>query len=209
MAISKGLNLRMKFSIIIPTRHRPEFVRKSLEILKLQTYQDFEVIVSDNYINESLSAKRAFDEVNLTQSIYVRPSSPVGMVENWNYPLQFATGDYVCYLTDKMFILPHTLEQTNELLESKPYEIVSWLDDSYVPKSYTDYFGPGTYIKAESNRSEGPFDPLVELSVKGNSLISRREQSKDSYAIGKLLFGCYSMDLVNRIKHKYQKPFSK
>jgi hypothetical protein len=28
------------------------------------------------------------------------------MVDNWNHALAHATGDYVAFLTDKMFVLP-------------------------------------------------------------------------------------------------------
>lgn len=198
----------MKFSIVIPTRHRPEFLKYSLIAFRHQSYSDFEVIVCDNYTDESLSCKSVFDEVALAQAKYFRPSKPLGMVENWNYALSKATGDFVGFLTDKMLMLPNTLALTNKILQKRHFEIVNWVDDLYLPNAYEAYFGKGIYLKTENGNSElSVYNPLSELSKKGAAIISRGEMSKTDYATGKILFGVYSRDLINRIVKKYGKVF--
>ncbi|HJT63631.1 MAG TPA: glycosyltransferase family A protein, partial [Candidatus Limnocylindria bacterium] len=121
-----------RFSVVYPTRHRPEFIRQALRILEAQRHDDFEVIVCDNFTDPALSCESACAESGLTNLTYVRPPRPVGMVENWNHALQFVGGDYVCYLTDKMFVLPDAFASIERALEvaGEP-EIVSWTSDFY------------------------------------------------------------------------------
>ena len=195
--------MSVRFSLIYPTRHRPAFISQALRFLEKQRYQGFEVIVSDNYIDPVLSCENECLNSPLANLKYVRPPKPVGMVANWNYAMQFATGDYVCYLTDKMFLLPDTLQKANICIEKSQAEIVSWVDNSYSPKKFPDYFGEGIYVEASSSVPIGSeytaYDPLEELSKKGIAAVSRNEQDKSSYARGKICFGAYSHELCNKI----------
>jgi glycosyltransferase involved in cell wall biosynthesis len=94
------------FSLVYPTRHRPEFIAQALRILEAQGHEGFEVVVSDNYTDPDLSCETVCRRSSLARLTYVRPPAPVDMVDNWNHALAHATGDYVAFLTDKMFVLP-------------------------------------------------------------------------------------------------------
>ncbi|MCT7974884.1 glycosyltransferase family 2 protein [Laspinema olomoucense] len=198
--------MTIRFSLIYPTRHRPIFIKHALLFLENQKYQDFEVIVSDNYSDPNLSCKVECEKSDVKNLKYICPPKPVGMVENWNYALQFATGDYICYLTDKMFLLPHTLSQASIAIEKESPEIVTWIDNSYSPSEYPDYFGSGYYYVGRSmvplSHKYLFYDPLEELSKKGRADCSRSEQTRSNYARGKICFGAYSALLCERIIHK-------
>lgn len=195
------------FSLVYPTRHRPEFVREALRILKTQRHRNFEVIVSDNYVDPTLSCEQACHDSTLTNLTYVRPPRPIGMVENWNYSLPFATGDYVCYLTDKMFMLPDALSRIEQALEAADGpDIVSWTSDAYNPKSYAAYFGEGLYFSKSADVRGGAFQryaPGEELDRRGTAEVSRGEQSPSDYCRGKMVFGAYRRDLIDRIVERY------
>jgi len=196
-----------RFSIVYPTRHRPEFIGQALRILESQRHEDFEVIVCDNYLDAALSCEQVCRDSSLANLNYVRPPQPVGMVENWNHALQFATGDYVCYLTDKMFVLPDALGRIEHAIDSAGGpEIVSWTGDAFDPTSYADYFGDGMYVGVESqarSRRYRRFSPARDLNRRGRAAVSRGEQSWSEYARGKLVFGAYRRDLVQRIVNRY------
>jgi len=202
-----------RFSIVYPTRHRPEFVRQALRILETQRHDNFEVIVCDNYLDPEMSCEQICRESTLANLRYIRPPQPLGMVENWNHALPFATGDYVCYLTDKMFVLPDALSRIERAIErAGGPEIVSWTSDFYFPASYPDYFGDGRYGHVKSNVRSGPFrpySPANELDIRGEAQISRSEQSPAQYCRGKLVFGAYRRELVQRIVHRYGALFHK
>ncbi|MES9886968.1 MAG: glycosyltransferase family A protein [Candidatus Sedimenticola sp. 6PFRAG1] len=196
-----------RFSLIYPTRNRPEFIGVALKFLEQQDYDNFEVIISDNYLDESLSCEKICRDSRLGRKInYIRPSKPVGMVENWNYAYNFADGDYICYLTDKMFLLPGILSNANKVLSETNVDIFNWIDDVYQPDSFTDYFGKGTYIQSVSainnTKDYEQFNPNLELSSKGKAEVPRQEQSKSSYTRGKICFGGFNKELCDTIIEK-------
>ncbi len=196
-----------RFSLVYPTRHRPEFVRQALRILETQRHRNFEVIVCDNYVDPTLSCEEACRDSSLANLSYVRPPRPVGMVENWNHALPFATGDYICYLTDKMFVLPDALGRIEQAIDATGGpEIVSWTSDAYNPESYADYFGNGLYFAMSSglrSRMYRRFRPAAELDRRGRAEVSRGEQGPSDYSRGKLVFGAYRRELTQRIVQRY------
>lgn len=198
--------MSFKFSIIIPTRHRPEFVKESLRYISAQSYKNFELIVCDNSSDPQLSCSRQFYEANIPYSIYLKPSLDLRMVENWNYALSKASGDYVIYLTDKMFLLPDTLNKLNEALTICKADIASWVDDFYTPISYTEYFGAGFYHKSKSEVPDDfkfiEYDPKQELLIKSQADVSREQQTRSTYSRGKICFGAYSKDLIEKIVNR-------
>ncbi len=200
-----------RFSLVYPTRHRPDFIRQALRILEGQGHDSFEVIVSDNYLDPALSCEAICRETSVSNVRYVRPPRPLGMVENWNHALQFATGDYVCYLTDKIFVLPGALEQVERAIDAAGGpEIVSWISDAYNPQSYADYFGAGQYVRVHSDIESGrdqPFSPSADLDRRGRAGVSRGEQSTSDYCRGKLVFGAYRRELVERIVNRCETLF--
>jgi hypothetical protein len=202
----------VRFSIVYPTRHRPAFIRQALQTLASQGYDNFEVIVSDNFVDPSLSCEDICRQSAALELTYVRPPQPVGMVENWDFSLPFATGDYVCYLTDKMFVLPGALRRVDEAIRAADGpDIVSWVGDTYYPQSYGDYFGAGEYWPAEPGAPASvayePFSPAADLDRRGTADVARTEQTSSEYSRGKIAFGAYRRDLVDRIAGRYSGLF--
>jgi glycosyltransferase involved in cell wall biosynthesis len=192
----------VRFSLVYPTRHRPAFIREALRFAQRQSYREFEVVVCDNYVDPSLSCEEEVRRAGMANVKYVRPPEAMGMVENWNYALRYATGDYICYFTDKMLLLPDTLERAARCIEETGSEIVTWVDGTYHPDRFPDYFGTGTYTWwADSGHEVGytRYDPLDELSKKGRAEVARPEQDRSTYSRGKICFGAYRSDLCDRI----------
>lgn len=199
--------MAVTFSLVYPTRHRPEFVRQALRILETQGHDSFEVVVCDNYVDPALSCEAICRDSRVANVRYVHPPRPVGMVENWNHAVPFATGDYMSFLTDKMFVLPGALGRIKRAIDlAGAPEIVSWTSDSYSPASYPDYFGEGLYVRASSEAESDvyrTFRPQEELSRRGRAEVSRGEQSPLEYSRGKLAFGAYRRELVDRIVRRF------
>jgi glycosyltransferase involved in cell wall biosynthesis len=196
----------VRFSLIYPTRHRPAFVRQALRFLARQRYQNFEVVVCDNYFDAALSCEAECQNSPLSNIKYVKAPRPLGMAANWNYALRYASGEYVCYFTDKMCLLPDTLSSANSCIETTGAEIVNWVDNSYFPKRFPEYFGEGTYVLGRSSAPMGAdfcaYDPQKELSRRGRAEVSRGEQDRSAYVRGKICFGAYRADLCSRIVEK-------
>lgn len=145
-----------RFSLIYPTRHRPAFIKYALRFLEKQHYDNFEVIISDNYVDPSLSCQNVCNNSVLPDLKYIHPPTPLGMVENWNYAYQFASGEYILYFTDKMFLLPDLLSRADVCVQNLRPDIISWVDNPYRPLKPPQYFDKGFYVKASASVPKKP-----------------------------------------------------
>lgn len=121
------------FSVIIPTKYRPQMIRFALYSLSKQIYQNFEVIITDDFDEEScLSVVQSFSDNRFR---YVSPPKELGlgMCGNWEYGLQFARGKYIIFLQDKMFFYSDALEYLSDVIEKTEYpDLLNWSWDYYV-----------------------------------------------------------------------------
>ena len=86
-------------TIAIPTYNRADtYLSQSLNSALEQTYENIEVVVSDNCSTDATpSLVRAHSDPRLS---YFRQSENIGPVNNFNFCLQRATGDYFLLLHD-------------------------------------------------------------------------------------------------------------
>ena len=45
----------MKFSVLLPTRNRKELLARAIETVRRQDYENWEIIISDNFSDEDIS----------------------------------------------------------------------------------------------------------------------------------------------------------
>lgn len=117
------------FSVIIPTKNRPAFVDIALYSLQHQSFSDFEVIVTDDYDDDSDSCQSVVEKYQDKRFIYVHPPEQplLGMCGNWEYGLQFASGKYIGFMQDKMYMYVDSLERLYDcLLAEKFPDMVNW-----------------------------------------------------------------------------------
>ncbi len=114
-----------KVSVIVPTYNRPERLRTALASLAAQTYQDFEVIVVNDFgcEVESIIAACA-DRSRITTICHDRNR---GLAAARNSGLRVAKGTYVAYLDDDDRYLSNHLET-----------LVAYLDRHECSVAYTD-----------------------------------------------------------------------
>lgn len=94
----------MKFSVLLPTRNRLEYLRYAVETVRRQDYDNWEIIISDNCSEDDINGYVA--ELGDSRIRYVRTSSFVPVTENWNNALNHSDGDYVVMLGDDDGLLP-------------------------------------------------------------------------------------------------------
>jgi glycosyltransferase involved in cell wall biosynthesis len=94
----------VKFSVLLPTRNRLEYLRYAIESVRRQDYGDWEIIVSDNYSEDDIAGYvRSLADQRIR---YFRTDRPVPVTENWNNALRHSDGDYVVMLGDDDGLLP-------------------------------------------------------------------------------------------------------
>lgn len=95
----------LKFSVLIPTRNRLEYLKYAISSVMKQDYDNWEVIISDNYSEDDIEG---YVQLLGDERIkYFRTSAFVPVTDNWNNALEKSTGDYVIMLGDDDCLLQH------------------------------------------------------------------------------------------------------
>ena len=119
------------FSIVIPTRNRPQLLKFALISLLKQSFTDFEVIVSDNSFPKDV--REVFEKYSDDRFKYVRPEHELPMCNNWEFALSHAQGKYVTILEDKMFYYQEWLNNYYKVIQKESYpDIINTNEDSYI-----------------------------------------------------------------------------
>jgi glycosyltransferase involved in cell wall biosynthesis len=104
----------LKFSILLPTRDRLEYLRYAVETVTRQDYADWELIVSDNCSVDDVSgfiAGLADPRIK-----YLRTDESVPVTENWNKALDASSGEYVLMLGDDDGLMPGYFQKIDQIV---------------------------------------------------------------------------------------------
>lgn len=105
----------MKFSILLPTRNRLDLLRYAVESVRLQDYQDWEIIISDNASTEDVAAFAASCEDERIR--YFRTERLLPVTENWNAALERSSGDYLIMLGDDDGLMRGCLTAVRKMID--------------------------------------------------------------------------------------------
>ena len=115
----------MIFSIVIPTRNRPGFLKSSLLSVLSQDFVDFEIIISDNSSPHfSNKVKSLISSIVDHRINYIRPTSELPMAEHWEWAAKHATGEYIGILTDRMVFKKNALTKLKILIDRKEPNLI-------------------------------------------------------------------------------------
>ncbi len=105
-------------TIAIPTFNRAVWLRDCVAVALEQSYQNFEVLVSDNAsTDETADVLAGFVHPKLR---IVKQRENIGLIPNWNACLAAAKGDYVVFVSDDERIAPRMLERCVSLIRREP-----------------------------------------------------------------------------------------
>lgn len=99
-----------KVSICIPTYNQVDKLEILLDSIRIQTFRDFEVIVSDDSSTDDV--KLLVNHYGDLQIRYFRNSPAKGSPENWNHAISLAKGDWIKIMHhDDYFVYPDSLNE--------------------------------------------------------------------------------------------------
>lgn len=107
-------------SICLPTYNGAKYLSDTLKSIQSQTYQNFEVIVSDDASNdETLSIIESFKN-DVEFPVHVFHHTPTGIGANWNNCLKHVNGKYIKFLFQDDVMEKNCLEKMVKVLEENP-----------------------------------------------------------------------------------------
>jgi len=107
-------NVNNYFTIIIPTRERKDTLEYTIKTALAQDYNNFCVIVSDNFSNDG--TRELVESIENSRLIYFNTGSRVSMSHNWEFALSKVKHGWVTILGDDDAILPGALNRVNEII---------------------------------------------------------------------------------------------
>jgi glycosyltransferase involved in cell wall biosynthesis len=156
----------MRFSALLPTRNRLQYLRFAVESVLRQDDPDWELVISDNDSEEDIAgyvASLGDDRVR-----YVRTDAFVPVTENWNNALRHSAGEYVVMLGDDDALLPGYFSAMRRHIErfAAPEAIYTSAMlyaypgvDTAAPQGYLQPYGYASFLRGATE----PFalDPAV------------------------------------------------
>lgn len=146
-------------SICVPAYKKPHYLKRLFESIRLQTFRDFEIVVTDNSGDDTA----AYDMIRNYESElpirYFRNIPPVTMAENWNNSIAYATGTWIKMMhDDDWFTSPNSLQRFIDNIEAHP-------ESNFFFAAYNNIY------EDENNRlAEIRVKPSDEKGMKGNLL---------------------------------------
>lgn len=146
-------------SVGIPTFNRPEGLREALQRICSQTYQNLEIIVSDNHSTDEhaaaeIVAQFAKDDARIH---FYRQSENIGAIPNFRFLLGHATGDFFMWAADDDLLEQNYIENCVLALQKNPaaivgitgFDVEDRMQTPVIKKEYTQYLrelpAPKTY----------------------------------------------------------------
>ena len=186
----------LKFTIIIPTKNRSDTLYWALKTCVEQQYENLEIIVSDNFSNDS--TKEVALSFHDSRIRYINTGKALSMSGNWEFALSHVEEGFISFLGDDDAFLPNSISRLNEIIHKTSCEAVNAPCIEY---NWPDHIRPLQrnklfFIKHDIN----PYPSVKQILLKVLT-------SELSYATLPWLYkGFVSVTLIKEIK-KYSTTF--
>ncbi len=176
-------NKRPFFSIVIPTKNRPAYLKDSVISVIRQNFNDFELVISDNY--NKPSTYEAVSQFLSDQRVrYFRTDHEMNMPDHWEWATSKAKGEWVILLADRKLLYQGSLKHIHQLIKRHKGRYRNY---SFRVKTYDNELARmGWYPETCSSRSFKSHT-LIENFIHQNYL---DDSSFDRY-FPKTLNSCY------------------
>lgn len=124
------------FSIVMPTRNRAGLLRQALRSAANQTFDDYEIVVSDN--NSVDETEKVVRECGGARVRYIRTGRDLSMRDSWEFAITQARGEYVTVLPDDDAVSPRLLEKAAGVLNDRDTNLVQWTGATYFDGSWVE-----------------------------------------------------------------------
>ena len=180
----KNKEINLIVSIGMPVYNGAKTIEKAIKSLLAQTFQDFELIISDNASDDetkNICQRFALQDERIH---YVRQTKNIGTYKNFNFLINSAKGKYFMWAADDDWHSPEFLEVNVSALESNLKFVAStspncFEGDENNPNKYIDFNLEGDlkerFAKFLQNawRSHGIFYSLMRTeAIKKNTVLN-------------------------------------
>lgn len=166
-----------KVSICIPAYNQTQYLKKTLQSILIQSYQDYEVIITDDTPSTLISDLiREYDFKGKLK--YYHNVSPLGSPQNWNFCISKAQGEYIKILHhDDWFTSHDSLAKFVKIFDDNPQIVFAFSSSQALyedeKKNFTHTIIDEQLFEIQSN----PFLLFLGNKIGGPSAIIFRKES--------------------------------
>lgn len=124
----------MKFSVILPTFHRPDDVEAFLESMKNQEFKDFEIIIGDGSLDDSV--KNIVDKFTESLNINYLYEKGIKASEARNWACEKSTGEFLVFIDSDCIVPSHYFSSIVDFL-NKNEDVVAFGGSDAAHESFT------------------------------------------------------------------------
>lgn len=176
-----------KITIIIPTLNRAETLYFTISTALNQDYENYEIIVSDNYSEDK--TKAIVSSFNSSKIKYINPQKRLSMSKHWEFALNHVNEGYVTILGDDDGILPNKLKILSRLILKYKIDVIGWRFGNFNWKGLPPYF----MIPMSNHYS------IIKSSTEINKIINK-ESIYNTIKFPSFYGGCINIELYKKIK---------
>src|SRR5690606_31074340 len=112
------------FSVVIPTYNRAELLRFAIESVLQQTFDDFEIVISNGGSTDH--TRDVVAEFNDDRIRYFESKERLPVGENYQNGLNHASGEFITFLSDDDAYTPNLLETVKAVFDEEDPDIVGY-----------------------------------------------------------------------------------
>lgn len=199
----------MKFSVLLPTRNRLEYLKYAVLSVLKQGYDNWEIIISDNHSEENIADYVA--SLKDPRIKYFRTNAFLPVTDNWNNALKHSTGDYIIMLGDDDCLLSDFFKNSLNYITKfdKPDLIYSSALLYAYPHVFPDHPEGYTNIWGNACFLEGRKEPFIIDKQEAIRLVKETLNFKVMFNFN-MQFSLVSRKIVDKLKKQgefYQSPY--
>jgi len=208
-----------KVNVVIPTYNRAHLIRKAVQSVLDQSYQDFEIIIVDDASTDNTEeAVRSLKDERIR---YIRHEKNKGAGAARNTGIRAANGEYIAFQDSDDEWLPEKLEKQMKVFENAPPEVgvvytgfwrIEKNKKNYIPSSWIiqkngnihkellkgNFIGtPATLIKRECFKKVGLFEEYIPAREDWELWIRISKYYEFKYIPEPLMISYYTSGSVN------------
>lgn len=189
-------------SIIIPTYNRAHLLRRAIDSVQAQTFDDIEIIVVDDASIDD--TKAVVDSYDNTRILYIQHQNNKGGGAARNTGISAASGAYVAFLDSDDEWIPQKLEKQLHVFEKGDSEL------GLVYTAYAKFDWKGEFIHIQSNGAQSfLLNELLRRNFIGttSTVLVKRDCLIQIGGFDERFESCQDWDLWIRLAKKYTFEF--
>jgi glycosyltransferase involved in cell wall biosynthesis len=179
------------FSIILPTRNRPELALRVIKHTLKQTFANYELVIIDNATDDG--NKLDLSDVNDPRIKYLRTGN-LTMQDNWQFGFDNSEGEYIFMIEDKLLLNINLLERAQKIIQDEHADILTWGTATCKTEFDAELFNTAnatwSKISAEAVIADGlncEIESYHKIAPRClNSVFSRKSAEKAQSRVGRL-----------------------